>query len=183
MTNQKNGNGNFGIKYHSFNKNLQTDTVMEQPWKPRVITHSLSKSKRTETSQNRLTESLLNGQINTVYSYSQGSIIAGNSFIQADKMSGNKGFFKDKKWVSIGGGHAAQNVPLGLSNATFYINSSDRVSKNAPKISTNPFARHFVENTNGRESFSDSACVSLNPIGCHGIYTYDWAIKKENSQK
>lgn len=96
MTNQKNGNGNFGIKYHSFNKNLQTDTVMEQPWKPRVITHSLSKSKRTEASQNRLTESLLNGQINTVYSYSQGSIIAGNSFIQADKMSRRIDFFEDK---------------------------------------------------------------------------------------
>ncbi|MCG6146462.1 polymorphic toxin-type HINT domain-containing protein [Leptospira bandrabouensis] len=151
-----------------------------------------------EKAQDKLRDSLASGQITTVYSYSQGSVIAGNAFQQAAKKSGSKNFYDNKKWVSLGGGHVSQNIPKGLKNATFYTNTADMISNGAPLLSDimenvsngtpsspprNLVKRFITERQEGRNGSYNSACVSANPIACHSIYSYDWALSAEGNRK
>jgi hypothetical protein len=151
-----------------------------------------------EKAQDKLRDSLKSGQINTVYSYSQGSVIAGNAFQQAAADSGSKNFYENKKWVSLGGGHVSQNIPTGLKNATFYTNTTDMISNGAPLLSDiienvsngtlltpprNLVKRFITERQEGRNGSYNSSCISANPLTCHSIYNYEWALNAEGSKK
>ncbi|WP_207761506.1 polymorphic toxin-type HINT domain-containing protein [Leptospira perolatii] len=135
-------------------------------------------AKGYEKAQDNLRDAIKSGQMNTVYSYSQGSVITGNAFQQAAKNLDERYFYDNKKWISIGGGHVPQNIPSNFANVKFYTNIFDTISNGAPTLSgQNTLSRNAYEAQNGRTTYTDSSCKSVNPLACHSIYAYDWIFK------
>jgi hypothetical protein len=80
-----------------------------------------------ESSQDTLMKLIDKGQIGTLYSHSQGTIVAGNALNSfSNQRSSNK--IADINWVGFGSPAGDLNMPEAVRSARFYYNSDDGVA-------------------------------------------------------